>query len=413
MPDYYYKATDNTGAVSSGIRFANNPQDLTTVLRQTGLRVLEVHETSGVNIFRKLAEIQLGGISRRDLVEFSNNMGVMLRAGVNLVNALIEIKQDHENAYLKKVVGGLIEDLQAGSGLHEAMAKYPKVFPALYVSVVAIGEATGNLDSVFFDLARHYKQIDTLIGNVRKAMIYPAFVLLAMLGASFVFLGVVFPPLFEILVEFDVELPTITLVVMAVSETIQNYWHLIIGGLVLFAVLFVLARKNPTTRYPLDWLELRTPGLKTLMTQLRMTFFMRYMAMLLSSGVLILRALEMSAASVPNLEVRNFLNHVRQRVIDGELFSASLRGSRYVPNMVVRMIAIGEESGNLPEQMEYVADRYNEELERKIAAALAMLEPILIVILAGFALSLVMGVMLPLYGLVSELSMEAGTGGGM
>ncbi len=413
MPDYYYKAADNTGAISSGIRFANNTAELASVLRQTGLRVLESHEASGANIFRKLAEIQLGGVSRRDLVEFSNNMGVMLRAGVNLVNALIELKQDHENAYLKKVVGRMIEDLQSGTGLHEAMAKFPKVFPVLYVNVVAIGEATGNLDAIFFDLARHYKQIDTLVSNVRKAMIYPAFVLVAMIGAAFVFLGVVFPPLFEILLEFDVELPTVTIVVMAVSQSIQDYWPLMIFGLVAVVVLFVLARKNPVTRYPLDWIELRIPGLSTLMTQLRMTFFMRYMAMLLSSGVLILRALELSTASVPNLVVRDFLNHVRQRVTDGELFSASMRGSRYVPNMVVRMIAIGEESGNLPEQMEYVADRYNEDLERRIAAALAMLEPILIVVLAAFALSLVMGVMLPLYGLVSELSMEAGSGGGM
>ena len=134
--------------------------------------------------------------------------------------------------------------------------------------------------------------------------------------------------------------------------------------------------------------------------------------MLLSAGMDILRSLKLGAESVNNLVIQQFLEESRQRVIEGDLLSDSLRGSRFIPNMVTRMIAIGEESGNLPEQMEFVADHYNEELERRIDVALALMEPLLLFMLAGLALALVMGVLLPLYDLVSQLSAGVGTGAG-
>lgn len=411
MPDYSYKAADSAGAVIKGVRFAGTPQELATILKSNNLFMLDCWERKDMGVFNRLAEIQIGGVSRRDLVEFSRNMGVMLRAGVTLTNSLGELRQDLDSKYFQKVIAKMIEDLQAGDNLQEAMRKQPKVFPELYVNAVAIGETTGNLDAIFFDLARHYKRIDDLVSNVRKAMIYPAFVLFALILASFIFLTVVFPPLFQLLLEFEVELPTVTIVVMAVSEFLQQQWPGILVGLVVFIILFIAARRNKTTRYYIDWVELNIPYLRSLMIQLRMAFFMRYMAMLLAAGVYILQGLRLATQSVNNLVIQQFMEAARNRVIEGELFSDAMRGSRYVPNMVLRMISIGEESGNLPEQMEMVADQYNEELERRIAAALAMLEPILLFLLAGFALALVMGVLLPLYSLVGQLSMEVGTGG--
>lgn len=411
MPDYSYKAADSTGTISKGIRYAGNPQELAAALKQNNLFMLDYRERKDVGFLNKLSEIQIGGVSRRDLIEFSRNMGVMLKAGVTLINALGELRQDLDSKYMQKVIAAMIEDLQAGDTLQEAMKKRPKVFPELYVNAVAIGETTGNLDAIFFDLARHYKRIDDLISNVRKAMIYPAFVLFALILAAFIFLTIVFPPLFQLLLEFDVELPTVTVVVMGVSEFLQTQWHLLIVGTIALIFLYITARRNKTSKYYLDWVELNIPYLRSLMIQLRMAFFMRYMAMLLSAGVYILQGLRLATQSVNNLVIQEFMNQARERVIEGELFSDSIRGSRYIPNMIVRMISIGEESGTLPEQMEQVADQYNEELERKIASALAMLEPILLFLLAGFALALVMGVLLPLYNLVGQLSMEAGTGG--
>ena len=412
MPEYAYVAADANGSIVKGTRFANSEQELAALVKSSGMHLLESSEAKGSELLKSLQNIQLGGVGRRDLIEFSNNMGVMFRAGVPLINALDELRQDTENRYFQKVLASIIQDIEAGDALYEAMAKRPKVFPTLYTNVIQIGENTGALDSVFFDLSRHYKRIDDLIKNVRKALAYPAFVVVALLLASFVFLVLVFPPLFELLESFKVPLPTITKVVMGVSGAMKDYWYYFLAGLVGFFILFTLAKRNPKTRYYIDFMEINLPGFKGFFVQLRLAFFMRYLAMVLSAGMDILRGLQLATDSVNNLVLRKFLHEARERVIEGEFLSASLKKIRYIPNMVSRMIAIGEEAGNLPDQMSYVADYYNEELERRITLALALMEPILLFCLAGLALALVMGVLLPLYTLVSTLSTAAGSGTG-
>jgi len=411
MPDYAYKAADAGGAIIKGTRFANNEAELVAAIRSSGLHLLEYSETRGVDILKALREIQIGGVKRRDLIDFCNSMGVMFKAGVSLINALEELRQDMDNKAFRKIIGQIIEDITAGESLSEAMAKRPKIFPPLFTNVIQIGEGTGALDTVFFDLARHYKRLDDLIKNVRKAMMYPAFVLAALILAGAVFLTLVFPPLFQLLVDFKVPLPMVTRVVMAVSSTIQHQWWAIL--LVVFVLIggYLLARRYPQSKYYLDAAELNTPPIKGVIIQLRLAFFMRYLSMLLAGGMDILRALQLATDSVNNLLIQKFLRAGRERVIEGDMLSDALRQIRYIPNMVTRMIAIGEESGTLPEQMEYVAEYYNEELERKIAMALALMEPLLLFALAGLALALVMGVLLPLYNLVSTLSTGVGGGG--
>ena len=413
MPDYAYKAASSTGEIIRGTQAAANVEELAAVIRSKGLHLLESSEKRGGRLLQSLREIDVGGISRRDLIEFSNNMGVMFKAGVPLIQSLNEIRQDVDRAHFKRVLGELVDNIQAGDSLSDAMNKRPKDFPTLYTNVVQIGENTGSLDSVFFDLSKHYKRIDDLIRNVRKAMMYPAFVLFALILAGFVFLTMVFPPLFSLLIDFGVPLPLVTKVVMAVSTTLQNDWGVILVIVVILVVGFILGRKKPETKYYLDWGELNFPAIRTLFIQLRLAFFMRYLSMLLMAGMDILRGLELATDSVNNLVIQKYLRIAREKVIEGEFLSDALRPVRYIPNMVTRMIAIGEEAGNLPEQMEYVADYYNEELERRIATALALLEPVLLFALAGLALALVMGVLLPLYGLVSTLSMNVGSGTGL
>lgn len=410
MPDYAYTAADAGGTIVKGVRFANNAEELAFHLKEAGLYLVEFKEARAQELRNFLENIQIKSVSRRELVEFSNNMGVMIKAGVALIQALNELREDSDNKYFKRVLGEIIENIQSGDSLHAAMGKQPRVFPELYVNVVQIGESTGRLETSFFDLSRHYKRIDDLIRNVRKASIYPSFVVIALICAAFVFLTLVFPPLFSLLTEFKVPLPLVTQVVMAVSSALQTRWPLILAGIIGFIILFVVLRKNKKTKYYIDWCELNFPLIRNVFIQLRMAFFMRYLSMLVSAGMDILRSLELAIQSVNNLVIQKFLTASRQRVIEGELFSDSLRKIRFVPNMVTRMVGIGEESGNLPEQMEYIAEYYNEELERKIAVALALMEPILIFLLAAMALALVMGVLLPLYNLVSTLSTGVGTG---
>ena len=408
MPQYSYRASDQKGKIRIGTVFAYNDDDLREKLRQNNLYFLEIIEGKQYAVLEALQASQPGGLSRKQLVEFSNNIGIMLNAGVPLITALEELREDADNKYIQKMLGEITESIQGGDSLNAAIAKRAKDFPELYVSLIKIGEETGRLSDIFFNCAKHYKRIDDLIKSTRKAMLYPAFVLVALVLAAFVFLALVFPPLFDLLFDLGVELPLITRIVMAISSGLKNHWFLITVGITLFIILIIALRRHKPTRYWFDWAEINIPVLKPLMIQLRMTFFLRYLALLLNAGVDILKGLELATASTNNLVVEEKMAEVKQKVIEGEQFSRSLKQVDFIPNTVVRMVSVGETSGTLSEQMDYLADVYNEELERRIDGAIAMLEPALIFVMAGLALALVMAVLLPLYNMVSTISTSAG-----
>ena len=408
MPDYAYKATDPNGAIQRGIRFAESETELDAYFKQAGLLIIEYRETRARRFLRFLDKIQLGAVKRRELVEFSNNMGVMIQAGVPVIRALNEIRQDIGNRYFKKVLAGIIQRIEEGESLHKAMAGAEKVFPPLYASVIEIGENTGRLDTVFFDLTHHLKRLDNLIRETRNALIYPCFLLAAMVITTIVALFFVFPTLLDMMKEFDVPVPVVTKVVMSISESLHYKWPLYLLYLATLFALIYLARKNSQTRYCFDWCEMKLPGIRSLFLHLRLTFFMRYMAMLLNAGIDILRGMDLGIQSVTNLMLRKKLIACRQEITEGSQLSDAFKLSRIIPNMVIRMVAVGEESGNLPGQMELVADHYNEELSHRMGVALTMLGPILVFLIAVIVLALIMGILLPLYDLVSQMSVQGG-----
>ena len=407
MPDFSYKATDASGLIIRGVRFASSDAELAAHLHQAGLHLLEYRQTR-FKALHSLGEVlKLGTVSRRDLIDFSNNMGVMLRAGVSLIQSLSELHEDADNRYFKKVIKALIDNITAGDSLNEAMSRESRTFPEIYVNVIAIGEETGRLDNVFFNLARHYKRIDDLVLQTRRAFIYPAFVILALLLVSYVYLFIVFPMLFSLLKQFEVKLPLITEILWSVSNFFQAWWPYILGTILILILLFLLSRKLKVFRLWFDWCELYLPGMKKVFIQLRMAFFMRYMAILMGAGVNILRAMELAIKSVNNIILKKILESCLYEVTGGTVLSQAFRSKKIIPNMVTRMIVVGEETGNISQQMEYVANQYEEDLTRRISWALAFMEPALIILLAVLALVLIMGILLPVYDLVTEFSNQA------
>jgi len=407
MPDFSYKATDASGLIIRGVRSASSDAELAAHLHQAGLHLLEYRQTR-FKALHSLGEVlKLGTVSRRDLIDFSNNMGVMLRAGVSLIQSLSELHEDADNRYFKKVIKALIDNITAGDSLNEAMSRESRTFPEIYVNVIAIGEETGRLDNVFFNLARHYKRIDDLVLQTRRAFIYPAFVILALLLVSYVYLFIVFPMLFSLLKQFEVKLPLITEILWSVSNFFQAWWPYILGTILILILLFLLSRKLKVFRLWFDWCELYLPGMKKVFIQLRMAFFMRYMAILMGAGVNILRAMELAIKSVNNIILKKILESCLYEVTGGTVLSQAFRSKKIIPNMVTRMIVVGEETGNISQQMEYVANQYEEDLTRRISWALAFMEPALIILLAVLALVLIMGILLPVYDLVTEFSNQA------
>lgn len=407
MPDYSYTASTEDGKIIKGSQFADSESELADQLQQNGLLLIKCRSGRNSAILESL-DISFGTIKQSQLIEFCNNMGVMIKAGVPVTRAIDEIQQDLTDKMFKKILLDIFESMQAGDAFHEALAKHKKHFSKSFVSAIHIGERTGKLDAVFFDLGYHITKMNKLGANVRKALIYPCFVLIVMALASYVFLVKVFPPLLNLLQDFDVPLPALTLVIIATSDFLQKFWPLVIGAVVLFIVAVVVGRQHHKIKYAFDWCEFKLPIIKNLFIQMRLAFFMRYMAMLMSAGLDILRGLDLGIESVDNLFLKKILIDCRAKITEGSQFSAALRQTKVVPNMLTRMLAIGETSGNLDEQMELVAEKYNTDLGRKIAVAIAFMEPMLIIMLALLAFVLVMGVMVPMYELVTHMSNKAG-----
>jgi len=406
MPDFFYKAADASGTIIKGIHSAGSVDELALYLQRTGFHLLHHKKTRLKSLYSFWEFLKFGSVSRRDLIDFSNNIGTMLRAGVSLAHCLSELHGDMSNRYFKKVIKQLLQDITSGDTLNVAMARAPSVFPELYVNVVSIGEATGSLDKVFFDLARHLKRLDDLVLQTRKALIYPFFVLVTLFLLAYVYLSVVFPLLFTLLEEFDTELPRITIIIQSLSEFMQARWSYVLAFLIFLFLFYVIGRRTRSVRYCFDWFELNIPGLKKLFIGMRMAFFMRYMSMLLGAGIDMLRGMELSIKSTNNIYLQKILLECLSEVSAGAMISDSFRARKIIPNMVTRMISVGEEAGTVSEQMEYVADQYEEDLSRRINWAFEVMGPMVIFILAGMALILIMGVMLPIYDLVGELSSQ-------
>ncbi len=399
MPNFVFKAVDKEGEVTRGTRAANNIFDLQQRLQGSNLDLLTAKEIRSSNMIKALQAITLGGVKKSALIEFSNNMQVLLSAGVTLVEAMTELRDEERAGPLKRILSNVIEDVQSGESLHSAMSKWPKCFPPLYANVIEIGENTGQLDTVFGELVTHYARIEELKKNVRKAMIYPTFVLATLVLVAVIFLGKVFPVIEQMFEEFNLtKLPTITELFLELSNVIQAHGLYIIAGVAFFIIVIVILRSIKTTRYYFDWLDINTPFFRTFFRQMHMAFFARYLATLQKAGVDILRSLELATQSINNLVLQKIMINCSQDVQEGQHLSESLKTrNKIIPNMVIRMINIGELSGTLPEQLEFVAAYYDEALERRIAIFLALMEPILIVLLAGIGLALIMAILMPMY----------------
>ncbi len=399
MPDFVYKAINDEGEVTRGTLFAHDIFDLQMRLSGSSLELLTAREIRSAQLFKALQALTFGGLSRPVLIEFSNNIRVLLSAGVPLVEAMTELKNEEKGGPLKRVLTSVIHDVQSGENLHGAMSKWPKCFPPLYVNVIEIGENTGQLDAVFGELVTHYSRIEDLKKNTRKALIYPAFVLFTLIVVSVIFLGKVFPVIEKMFAEFELtKLPAITEVFLDLSHIIESQGLYLLAGAIAVIILILTLRSIRTTRYYFDWLEVNLPFLKTFFRQLHMAFFARYLATLQKAGVDILRSLELATQSINNLALREVMVNCRQDVQEGKQLSEAFKlEKKIIPNMVIRMISIGELSGTLPEQLEFVAGYYDEVLERRIGIFLALMEPILIVVLAGIGLSLIMAILMPMY----------------
>lgn len=413
MAKFSYTAIDRTGKQKSGKIDAASEAEANKKLSGMGLMVstLTVDSKGAVRTKGK-AKASGGGftigkvINQEELTIFTRQLATLLQAGLPLLRSLeVMIRQEKKPAF-KNVITQIADNVRSGNNFSDGLAQHPKIFDRLFINMVRAGEAGGVLDLVLSRLARFMEKALKTKKKVKSAMIYPSVVItVAIVIVVGLMLGVV-PRFQQIFAEMlgGAQLPALTRWVIGVSEFIQNN---IIVSIIIVAVAvvgFKFALKTKGGRRAWDWLGLHTPKLGDLLGKAAIARFARTFGTLLSSGVPILQSLQITKEIIGNSVIEEALDRVHDRVRDGEPLALPLEQQKVFPTMVTSMIDVGEETGELAEMLNRIADNYDEDVDNAVAGLTSIIEPIMIVFLAVVVGVIVIALFLPIIGIIQQLS---------
>jgi len=397
MPDTYaYKARDKGGNVLNGTIVADNEALVLARLREQGFVPLEVDKQKrGMNI-----ELTAKKVKFKELSVFARQFATMVNSGLPILRSLAILAEQTENPELARVLGVIRTDVEQGSSLSGAMTKHPKVFNDLFVAMVKSGETGGSLDDVLLRLADMIEAEVRLRGKIKSAMTYPiAVVALVVLIMSAMLLFVV-PQFQTIYGSLGGSLPLPTRVLLTMSNIFKKYWYIVLIGSLVFRFFFKRWKKTPNGRAWVDKMKLRVPIFGILFQKTALSRFASTFSMLLRSGVPILQSLEIVAETVNNRVVSDAVDDVQASVREGESMAKPLARHAVFPPMVVQMIAVGEETGQVDMMLEKVATFYEQEVEASVDALTSLIEPLLIAVIGGCVGAAVIALYMPMFNII-------------
>jgi type IV pilus assembly protein PilC len=342
--------------------------------------------------------------SAKDLAVFTRQFSVMIGAGLPLVQCLEILGTQAEDKHFGSVILATRADVENGMSLAEAMKKHPKTFDALFTNMIAAGEAGGILDAILKRLATYIEKAVKLKGQVKSAMVYPIAVIVIAAVVVGLILWKVIPTFASLFAGLGAELPLPTRVVIALSNGLVRYGVFVIAGLVGLGFAFRSYYATSNGRRVVDGIVLKMPVLGQLMRKIAVARFCRTLSTLLSSGVSILEALEITAKTAGNAIVEEAIYSTRKSIEGGESIAGPLAQTAVFPPMVVQMIGVGEATGALDTMLSKIADFYEEEVDVAVAGLLTLLEPIMIALLGGVVGGIVIAMYMPIFALVSQLT---------
>lgn len=413
MPKFQYTAMDSRGKESKGVIEADSAQDAGNKLKEKELYPTDISEMKGKGKKKKKKsvgsmEITIGTpkISKKALTTFTRQLAVLLDAGLPLVRALRTLEgQAKKDIAVRKIVGDVANSVEAGATFSESLANHKKSFSELYINMVRAGEASGAMEQVLNRLAEFMEKAAKLVGKVKGAMMYPA----AVLGIAgvitwglMVFIIPKFKKIFGDLLDGE-PLPGLTEWVIAISDFLGNNALLSMGIGVVLVLAFVGFKKTKFGSYFIDVVLLKAPPFGGLFTKVAVARFCRTLSTLLASGVSILNALDIVRDTSTNQVLKNAVQSVHDAVKEGETMTAPLQNAKIFPDMVISMIEVGEETGALPEMLTRIADVYEDEVDVAVDGLTSLIEPIMIVGLAGIVGTIVIAMFLPMISLINKL----------
>ena len=402
MPTFAYKGRNTGGQLVEGVLEGANPGAIVDLLRGKGLTPVDIKEAqSGTSTSAASLNITLfkQKISHIDLLLFSRQMHTLLKSGVPIMRALSSLQDAAINPEMKRVIGEVRESLEGGRELSQAMARHPRVFTPFYLSMVRVGEATGMLEDIFFRLFEHLEFERYMHEQVKSALRYPGFVVVAMAVAIVIVNIFVIPAFAKVFAGFGAELPLMTRILLGFSEFMVAYWPVMLGGVVIGVLAFRTWVGTAKGRYIWDRTSLKFPIAGKILHKASLSRFSRSFSLGLKSGIPVMQALSNSAQTVDNSFISRRVESMRESVERGESLLRSAISTGIFTPVVLQMVAVGEESGAVDDMMNEIGDMYRQEVEYELKTLGQQIEPILIVMLGIMVLILALGIFLPMWDL--------------
>lgn len=432
MPRYTYIALDARGQESTGLVEANTTNEAIGELRRAGYFPTHVYEEGAAapaepkaarqkkaKVKEPRADRKAGGmnivlfqkktVKPKVLMIFTRQLATLIDAGLPLLRGLTVLGKQERDAVLKTTITKLADSVQGGSTFSEGLAQHPRIFNDLYVNMVRAGELGGVLEVVLTRLAEFQEKAQKIKNKVLAAMVYPIIVLVLAVGIM-TFLLVFIVPRFEAIFHDmlgDKPLPAITVFVIGISGFVQNNWMFLFGALVAVVIGYKVFARTRGGRVILDRVKLRAPLFGDLIRKTAISRFSRTLGTLVTSGVPILQALTITRETAGNAVIARAISQVHDSVKEGESIVQPLEASGAFPPMVISMIDVGEETGQLPEMLLKIAEVYDDEVDNSVAALTSLLEPIMIVFLALVVGTIVIALFMPLISIISGLQQQS------
>ena len=419
MPTYVYEAMNASGQEVKDEVEASNQDDAIAKIRNKGQFATKIREKAAKKKVMKKEgtttgptrkmPLSIGGVPRKQLVSFTRQLSTLQDAGLPILRSLQILEQQQKPGLLKAIIGGVAEDVEGGGSLSEAMAKYPKGFDKLYTNMIAAGEAGGVLDLILARLADFMEKAAKLKKKVIGALIYPAVVISIAVGVVTMIMIVVIPKFKDIFRDFHLTLPGPTLMLLAISAwMVAGGWIVVLFSPVIIYVIYKLIRLSEGGRYFTDMMKLKIPILGTILSKTSIARFTRTLGTLISAGVPILDAINITKETSGNEVFARALVKVHDAIREGESMADPLRATKVCDAIVVNMIDVGEETGDLDKMLLKVADNYDNDVDVLVGSLISILEPVMVVILGLIVGFIVVALFMPMLAILEKLGSGRG-----
>ena len=398
MPLFSYKAIDLRGKSVIGRAEAVNLFDLEQRLSRMELDLVSGAPSS------QMTRLLGGSVSRQDLINFCFHLEQLASAGVPVLEGLVDLRESIENQRFREVVAGLVESIEGGRNLSQALAEFPEVFGKVFVSLVRSGEQTGKLGEVLKSLSESLKWEDELAAQTKKLMLYPAFVGGTVLLVTFFLMIYLVPQMTGFIRNMGQDVPLQTRILIVVSSIFVNYWWAIIAApFVIWAGVKFAVKRNPAAEYLLDHYKLALPLVGPILRKIILSRFCGSFALMYRSGITVLDAIRSCEEIVGNKPLEQALHTVGQQIAEGKNMTAAFQDVGLFPPLVIRMLRIGENTGGLDTALLNVAYFYNREVKESIGKVQAMIEPALTLVLGAILGWVMLSVLGPVYDAISKM----------